>query len=48
MLAPHQLFNNCSSFVPVQPISGVINKDCTEAEFCILPSAGISVEILTC
>ena len=32
MLAPHNLFNNRSSFVPVQPVSGVINKDCTEAE----------------
>ena len=32
MLAPHMLFNSYSSLVPVQPVSGVINKDWTEAE----------------
>ena len=32
MLALHMLFNSYSSLVPVQPVSGVINKDCTEAE----------------
>ena len=37
MLAPHVLFNNYSSLVPVQPGPGVINKDCTEAE-CLYSS----------
>ena len=29
---PHILFSDCLSFVPVQPVSGVIDKDCIEAE----------------
>ena len=31
-LAPPKEFIHNSSLIPVQPVSGVINKDCTEAE----------------
>ena len=34
MVGPH---NSYTSLVPVQPVSGVINKDCTEAE-CLYSS----------
>ena len=37
MSAPHMLFSNYSSLAPAQPVSGVINKDCLEAE-CLYSS----------
>ena len=37
MLAPHMKFTSYSSLVPVQSVSGVIRKDCTEVE-CLYPS----------
>ena len=37
MLAPHIKFISYSSLVPVQPVSGAINKDCSEAE-CLYSS----------
>ena len=37
MSAPYGLFGDYSSLVPIQPVSGVINKDCTEAE-CLYSS----------
>ena len=47
MTTPHPLFSNLFIICSFQPVAGVINKDCTEAE-CILPSVSVSAGTLSC